>query len=216
MENELIDNDEEEGIYIKEINGKKCLHYKLDYEGIKFLKEPKFLKWLNSQKKEIGKKDYLYMCKHCNIFIYPEIHNFKCCFYSSYDPICLCCGSIFHGNSYCCPKRGLIEVSQMYILDGRYTCNLREGDGVIECLKSIPLIFNLVSIGTVYFGLFLHRRYKDGKSGCSCYETKGTKCSNIAINIGFGFVLILSLVYFIPFIIIYFIYLLYSSFQFYL
>ena len=52
MENELIDNDEEEGIYIKEINGKKCLHYKLDYEGIKFLKEPKFLKWLNSQKKK--------------------------------------------------------------------------------------------------------------------------------------------------------------------
>ena len=207
MENEIIDNDEEEGIFIKEINGKKCLHYKLEYEGTKFLKHPKFIKWLNGQKNEIGKKDHLYRCKYCNIFIYPEIDDFNCCNHTTYDPICLCCGSIFHGNFYCCSRRGLIEVSKRYILDGRYTCNLKKNDGLFDCMKSIPFIFNLVFIGTFYFGLFFHRKYKDGKRGCSCYETKGTKLSRLAAFIGFSFVFVLSLVYFIPFVIIYIIYL---------
>ena len=209
MENDLIDNDDEERIYIKEISGNKCLHYKLKYEGVKFLKEPKFVKWLNEQKKEIGKVDYILFCRRCNIFIYHKNIDFKCCQYTTYDPICLYCGSIFHGDSYCCSRRGLEEVSSRYILDGRYTCNIKEGEGVLECLKSIPFIFNLVFIGTIYFGLFLHRRYKDGINGPSSYEIKGTKCSTIAIFIGFAFVLILSLVFFIQFIIIYFIYLIF-------
>ena len=161
------------------------------------------------KKKEIGKDDYILRCNHCNIFIYHKNADFKCCHYTTYDPICLYCGSFFYGESYCCLRRSLEEVSSRYILDGRYTCNIKEGDGVLECLKSIPFIFNLVFIGTIYFGLFLHRRYKEGANEYSSYEVKHTKCSNMAIFIGFAFVLILSLVYFIQFIIIYFIYLIF-------
>ena len=62
------------------------------------------------------------------------------------------CGNIFEGNSYWSIKIGIIEVSDRYILDGAYTCNIKKDYGIFECLKSIPFKFKLVFIGTIYFG----------------------------------------------------------------
>ena len=207
MENVIIDNDEEEGIYIKEINGKKCLHYKLEYERITFLKDPTFVKWLNEQKDEIGEIDHIYMCRVCNIFVYYKGTDYKCCNHFNYITICLYCGSFYEIDNYCCLRRGLIEISSRYLLNGIYTCNLKDGEGILGCIKSIPFIFYLSFISTFYFGLFLHRKYKNIKAKFSSYGRKDTKFSHIAFNIGLMFILVISLVYSIQFIILYFIYL---------
>ena len=205
MENEIIDN-EEEGIYIKEIEGIKCLHYKLEYKDSKILNDPRFLKWLNDEKK--SKKSYLSMCTKCNTFKYTG-ENIKCCNHPYFEPICTSCGRRFAGDSYCCAKRGIVEVSSRYILDGSYTCGLY-GDRLFNCFKAIPFIFNLVFIGTLYYGIFLHRSLKNNKRNnkkISSYEQIDTACGTIAINISFLCILVLSFVYFLPFIPIYFIYL---------
>ena len=207
MENDLLDN-EEDGIYTKIICGKKCLHYKINYNGLKFLKDPRFIKWLNEQKELIGKRYKLGMCKSCNFFVYyKDFRGFKCCFSSNHTRVCLYCGNFYAGGSYCCAKTGLIEVSSRYILDGRYTCNIKKRGGALECLKSIPFVFNLVFIGTFYFGIFFHRKIKMGEKDISSYEHRGTKCGNYAAYISFSVILVIAFVYFIPFNIIYFIYL---------
>ena len=133
MENELLDN-EEDGIYTKEICGKKCLHYKINYNGLKVLEDPRFNKWLNEQKSLIDKGYYLSMCKKCNIFVYYKVlKDFICCSSPNTALVCLYCGNFYSGESYCCAKTGLIEVNKNYILNGNYTCNYKEGDK--ECIK---------------------------------------------------------------------------------
>ena len=52
MEYSLVDS--EEGIYIKNINGINCLHYKIDYSEQNFFKDNRFKNWLNE---EIKKKE---------------------------------------------------------------------------------------------------------------------------------------------------------------
>ena len=208
MENNLIENDEETRIYIEEICQKRCLHYKFNFKGENIFKNQKFLKWLNEEKIRKGKKGTIYICENCNIFIYEEfLKDFHCCENSLIHMLCEYCGKIYYGQSYCCAINGLINVSEEYFLDGRYTCNFKKTDGFLECIKSIPFVFNLVFIGTIFFGLYLKRTSKKGKEYYSTYESNDSK-SMVFVIISFMLSnLILSLIYFFPFFIIYIIYL---------
>ena len=45
-----------------------------------------------------------------------------------------------------------------YLLDGYYTCNTNNTDGLIECAKAFPLVFHIAFSATIFCALFLHRR----------------------------------------------------------
>ena len=212
MEYSLVDS--EEGIYIKNINGINCLHYKIDYPEQNFFKDNRFKKWLNEEIKKKGKTDYIFMCTKCNIFAYlsgnDEIMSFYHCNDSSLSSmklLCLYCRKTFSAGKYCCARRGIISDFQDYLLDGCYSCIFTKNSDLRDCIKSIPFIFNLIFIGTIFYGLFLHRKIKVGNDKYINYEIKGTKLSGISIVFAALFFLIHSFVYFFSFSIIYFIYL---------
>ena len=118
--------------------------------------------------------------------------------------ICEYCGRIYYGQSYCCPITGLFGVSSEYILDGRYTCDYTKTDGKFNCFKSIPFLFNLVFIGTIYFGFFMKRTLKHGEKYYSTYETDDRSNGKILVYFFFFlFTLAMSIIYFFPFFIIY-------------
>ena len=208
MENSLTENSEERRIYIEEICQRRCLRYKLNYKGENIFKNKKFLKWLNEEKIRKGKKGTIYICDKCNIFIYDEsLRDFHCCKNNLINMVCKYCGKIYYGQSYCCAINGLINVSEEYLLDGRYSCNFKNSDEGLECFKSFPLAFNLIFIGTIFFGFYLKRTSKKGKEYYSTYESNYSKSMKFVILFFVLFDIILSLIYIFPFVIIYIIYL---------
>ena len=204
MENNLINNDESEGIYTKEINGEICLHYKLDYAEQNILTNAKFKNWLQNEIRKKGKNKYLVMCKNCKMFIYLDNFissiRFDCCEKKSYLNLCLYCGSFFKEGFYCCAKNGLIRTFGSLLFNGQYS--LFKYDD-IDTMKCFPFIFHLIFIGTFYIGLFFQRKLKLYNKEYENYSTKGSSLSKI---IGILFILVQSFVYFFPFIIIYLLY----------
>ena len=212
MENTLVEY--EDNINSKEIKGITCLHYKLNYKDEIFIKNPIFKKWLNEEKRKKGNNGLLYMCEKYNFFFYfkdkNEYNSFKSGETSfNFIEICKYCYQIYYGGYYCCPIKGFKMASTEYLLDGEYTCNIMRGDGCLECVKSLPLLFNIVLIGTIYCGFFFQRRLKYQNKELTNYEQRGNKLAKLAFFIACFFFLILSFVYFIQFIFIYFIYLIY-------
>ena len=207
MENILINNDENEGIYTKDINGEICLHYKLNYANQNILTDSKFKNWLNNEIKKKGKNKYLVMCKNCNLFIYLKdslgIFYIQCCDKKNFLNLCLYCGSFFKEGSYCCVKNGLKWSFGLLLFNGKYECFKYED---VDTLKYFPFLFHLIFIGTFYTGLFLHRKLTVNNNPYENYTSKGTSISLTATLIGILFIFVQSIVYFFPFIIIYFIY----------
>ena len=198
--------DEEEQVYFQEINGIKCLHYKVKYNNQNIVKDNRFKNWLKEEINKKGKFGNLYRCNKCNLFAYVKDYKEGQLFKNSNDHSCadkyFCsyCGNIFYGDSYCCAKRGL--KSDFYI------CFFGPSSGdSLEAIKYIPLLFNIVFIGSIYFSLFLDRKLKVKYDEFSCYGFKSTKLSEFAIKIGYLFIFLNSFLYFFVFIIIYFIYL---------
>ena len=202
MENELI--ADEDKVYIKEINGIRGIHYKINYNNQNFLKDERFKKWLNEEKIKKGKSAPLYKCKNCDIFLYgeyDEVKSFPHCDKFIFDElICSFCGKLYHGYSYCCPKRGLTDDFLFFFFNTFYI-------DFLDCGKYIPLFFNIIFIGNIFYSLFLHRKYKIENNEFGCYDDKWTKPSIFTRIIALLFALILSFVYFFGFIIIYFIFL---------
>ena len=177
MENDLIDNDKD-SVYTKFISGRECFHYKLKYKGQNIFKDKSFIKWFEEQKRIYGKINNIYLCHNCNFFIYSNYSDYDCCNKKCTDYICTYCGNIFKISSYCCAMRGLFEVSHSFLLY-HYECGLTPGNPLAECLKRTPFIFNLICIGTIYWGFFLERKYKKGNYEYSNYVDKNTVGSSL-------------------------------------
>ena len=205
MENELIDVEDE--VYIKKVNGIKVIHYKENYNNQNFLKDNRFKNWLNEEimKKGInGRYNILCKCSKCDFFLYGkynEIKSFPHCDSYLFDYICSFCGKQFYSYVCCCSKRGLINF-YFYFFD---TFDI----DFLDCGKFIPLLFNFIFIGTIYFILFLHRKLNIGDHEFSTYHDKDPILSIVARIIAVFFALVFSFVYIFVFIIIYFIFLIF-------
>ena len=145
MENLNIFGDD--FIFTKKINGKLCLHYILNYNDQKILKDIRFKKWLNEEKKKIGKSYILRWCENCNFIVYlkdfKELRKFKCCDNSSSKLICLFCGKFFGYQNYCCPLCGIMGTFSELLLNGEYSWFQKDSNfGFIDKLKTIPYIFH--------------------------------------------------------------------------
>ena len=202
MENELINIEDE--VYIKEINGIKAIHYKINYNNQNILKDKIFKNWLNEEiTKKKGKKCTLYKCSKCDFFLYGkfgEIISFPHC-KANLDTICSYCGKQYHDWSFCCSKRGLMNTFFDYFFP-----TYKETD-CYDYNKLIPFLFNIFFIGMIYCSIFLYQKLKVGNEEFSCYLYKDTKLSHFAMVISVFFTLLYSLVYFFVFLIIYFLYL---------
>ena len=195
----------EEEKCIELINNESCFHdFHQGRDEGEIIKNPIFKKWLKEQIRNKGRGG-LYLCDECNIYSYLKSgKDFMCkgehC-HSKY--ICLYCGHDFYGDCYCCAKNGLKHTFRGYLFEGCYSFHLRDG------IKIIPYIFNLIFVGTIYFGLFFHRRIKYGDNKYSNYEHRKNLLPNCAFIIAILFFLVVSIVYFIPFIFIYLSYLIF-------
>jgi len=194
---------------IEIINNEVCFINTNNYLGKKLFENPLFLKWQNEEIKKKGKDGILVQCEECNIFCYLSkfANSLKCQKNHYFIPTCNYCGCTFKGDAYCCIKRSLESDFGDYLLDGFYSCNINQSDGLIECIKAAPFIFNFVFAGSLYFSLFFHRKIKLDEKVFSSYEKRQTALSNASVIIATMFFLVHSVVYFIPFIIIYLIYL---------
>ena len=167
MENILINDEEKDGIYTLEIKGRECLHYKLNFPRENVFKNPKFKNWLNKIIKEKGKIDNLRYCEKCNIFAYKEdsMFAFVCTSNCNYlTHFCFFCRKIYQDERYCCYKRGLKESFKSYLFNWEYKC-----DDWYEYIRFIPYLFNVIFIGSIFYGLFLDIRYKNENYS---YESK--------------------------------------------
>ena len=186
------------------INNETCFHdFYQDRDEGELIKNPVFKKWLKEQIRKKGRGD-LYFCKYCNIYSYLKHQkDFRCNgehWYS--ENVCLYCGQIFYLYCYCCAKYGLDYAFRLYLFEGSYSFH-RDG------IKIIPYIFNLIFVGTIYFGLFYHRRVGFENIKYLNYEHRTDIIPRIAFIIATLFFLVISLVYFIPFIFIYLFYLIF-------
>ena len=206
-------NDEQHNIYTKEIDGVIFIHCKTQYENENILKIPAFKKWLDGEIKKAGKYigDYNFKkCDNCDFFHFTNFFGkyVICCENHHYQNICRFCGSIFYEHSYCCIKCTLYNDFSEYLLNDFYSCNICQSDGLLQCIKSLPLAFHLTFSGTFIYALFLHRKGTDHEDIRSSYKYKGTSLSELAMYIMYMLILVYSLVYFIPLSIIYILYLL--------
>ena len=122
----------------------------------------------------------------------------NCCQNPYHQYICEYCGSVFYGHSYCCIKQGIESDFGEYLLDGYYSCNRNQTDGLIECGKSLPLVFQIAFLASLFCALFLHRRATNERGGkYSCYMNRDTMLANIAKFLIIFFILIYSLIFWI-------------------
>ena len=201
MENAL--NCEENNLYTEEINNTIVLRYKLAYFSKNYFEQPIFKKWLEEEIKKNEKEDKkkrLFKCRNCNCFIYDidYINNIKCCEKPYFQYICRLCGSVFYGHSYCCLKKALKSDFGEYLLDGYYTCNTNNTDGLIECAKAFPLVFHIAFPATIFCALFLHRRGSNFSDVDSCFESRLTTLSNVAKIIMYLLIFLYAILFFLP------------------
>ena len=118
------------------------------------MENPLLLKWQNEEIRKKGKDGILAQSEECNIFCYLNKfdNSFKCQKNNYFIPTCNYCGCTFKWDAYCCIKRSL-EFGD-YLLDGFYSCNINQSDGLIERIKVDLFIFYLFLLGLyilVYF-----------------------------------------------------------------
>ena len=204
MENELV--GEENNIYTEEINNKIVLRYKLKYFSKNYMEQPIFKNWLN---KEMKKYDYKYLskCRDCNCFVFGGSGKVKCCENPYFESICMNCGSVYYGHSYCCLKTAIKSDFGEYLLDGYYTCNRDNTDGLIECAKAFPLVFHIAFTATTFCALFFHRRGTNRDNINSSFASRLTKLSKYAVIIMHLNIVFYTLLFFIPLSFVHLIYL---------
>jgi len=202
MENKLI---EDELIY-EEINGVKGLKYKLQYSNTKVGKDPIFKKWLSSEKLSKGDNGIVCYCKNCNLFIYLQNKNeinetaTKCCNSFGYGYICNYCGEIFFISSLCCIKNGLKNEFEEFIFSIKF-------NQISEYFIFFPIITYFIFFLILFSALFYDRKAKIGDDEFSSYSEKDTKLQKFGQSVVGISLIIYSLIYTIPFLILYIIFL---------
>ena len=197
MENSII--DEEKNLCTEIMNNVRVLRYKQKYAGENYFKDPVFKKWFEEEFEKKGDKAYFGMCKHCNIFYILDRHeNIHCCDTYESESLCKYCGDIFYGHSYCCLRKALEEDFGEYLLDGYYTCNKDNTDGLIECAKVFPLVFRCAFAGTLFCAFFLHRRGTNHENINSFYSDRLNTLALVAQFFMYAFVFIYCLVFYFP------------------
>ena len=199
MENKLI---EDELIY-EEINIINGLKYKLQNSNTKVSEDPKIKKWLSLEKLSKGDNGIACYCIKCNLFFYFQNGNElyetkkKCCGSLNNGYICNYCGEIFFSSSLCCTKNGIKYAFKEFFSDIKFK-------EFSEYLILFPILTYIIFFFILYEALFYQRRLKIEKNEFSSYDTKQlTKLKNFAqIVIALLFVLN-SLIYAIPFLILY-------------
>ena len=199
MENKLIEDE----FNYEEINGVNGLKYKLQNSNTKVSEDPIIKKWLSSEKLSKGDNGIPCYCIKCNLFFYfrnkKELNETKkeCCESFEYGYICNYCGEIFFSFSLCCSKNGIKYAFKEFFTDIKFK-------EFSEYLILFPIMTYIIFFFIIYEALFDNRRLKVGKNEFSSYNiTKLTKLKKIAqIIIGLLF-LLNSLIYAIPFLILY-------------
>ena len=192
MENRL--SNEENGVYIKEINNITGLHYVLNYTEENIFEVPIFKKWYNNEINKKGKYGLLTFCRKCNFYFYFKEYNhkkiFKCCQdNNSLEKICSYCGKSFEYYFYCCLKRAIKEDINEYFLD------VDNDSNIYPFFNSLPIIFQFSLARTIFNILYIHR-IKRNDFYDKIFET----------IIIYFFIIIYELIYYIPYIIIHIIY----------
>ena len=199
MENKLI---EDELIY-EEINGINGLKYKLQNPNTKVSEDPKIKKWLSLEKLSKGDNGIACYCIKCNLFFYFQNENElnenkkKCCGSFNYGYICNYCGEIFFSSSLCCTKNGIkIAFKELF--------SQIEFKEFSEYLIFFPIMTYIIFFFIIYEALFYMRRLKIGKNEFSSYGIKHlTKLKNFAHKVIALLFILNSLIYAIPFLILY-------------
>ena len=102
---------------------------------------------------------------------------------------------LYSSGCYCCNKRGLKESFKEYLLDFYRKCG-----NIEENIRFIPFTFNALFIGTIFYGLFLHRRFRNENFS---HESRENSYKGFLVYILSLIFLTESFVYFFHFIIIY-------------
>ena len=148
MENPIIEGENS----IELINNEFCFHGLYHgSDGGSIIKNPKFQKWLKEQIRKKGKGGELYLCDKCNIYCYLKYgtkfeDNER---HSIFNYVCMYCGHVFFGGSYCCAKNGLKCSFRDYLFQGSYAFTAE------HILKVIPYIFNLIFVKKSIYGFYI-------------------------------------------------------------
>jgi len=198
MENILDDE-----IEYKTINKIKALYFEINYPTIKIINQPKFKKWLESQKMERGNNGYVGYCQKCNLFFYfvdkMEEINTNCGYDHYFGKICNDCGEIYDNYSYWCIKKGIIGTLKEILFDGYY-CS---GSGIFTKIKLIPFIFIYFFSWSIIFGIFFNRKKKINNNMFANYIFNANCRRNLTIIIADLIVFLHSLIFMITFQILY-------------
>ena len=202
MENKLIEDE----LNYEEINNLKGLKYILQYSNTKVSEDPIIKKWLSSEKLAKGDNGIACYCQKCNLFFYFQNENElnetkkKCCDSLFYGYICKYCGEIFFRNSLCCLKNGMNETFKKFI----FTIDFNECS---QYIILFPIITYLIFFISLYGALFYFRRTTVDNNEFSCYDQRGTKLWYFGqVIVGLSLILY-SLIYAIPFLILYIVFL---------
>ena len=201
MENKLIEDE----LTYEEKNGVKGLMYKLQNFNTKVSEDPKIKKWISSEKVSKGDNGIACYCTKCKLFFYfqneNELNRTKkvCCSSTEYGYICKYCGKIFLSSSFCCSKNGIKCAFKEFFSEIEFK-------EFSEYLILFPIITYLIFVLFFYEGLFYQRRLKIGKNEFSTYENKNRTKLLFFGQVVVGLLFLLnSLIYAIPFLILYFI-----------
>ena len=211
MENLLLDNE----IEYKTINHINALFFKINYPTIKIMNQPKIKKWLEFQKIERGNNGFISYCRECNLFFYfmnekeEDETKGKCCGEYCFGRICNYCGEIYFEDSFCCIINGIIERFKYAIFDGNYTC---KGE-IYDKIKLIPFLFIIFCAFNLLFAIFINKRMTiNGEIFSSFGEKDDWKVNCVYIFITL-LVLLYSLIFMIPFLLLYQFYLFFILIQ---
>ena len=124
----------------------------------------------------------------------------KCCDSYSYGYICKYCGKIFYDSSFCCPKNGI----KFSFEDVFFNIEFNE---IPQYFLLFPIITFIIFFFSLYGALFYFRRTTVDNNEFSCYDQRGTKLWYFGqVIVGLSLILY-SLIYAIPFLILYIVFL---------
>ena len=201
MENKLISDE----LNYEEINKVKGLKYILKYSSQKVSEDPIIKNWLSSEKLSKGENGIVCYCLKCNLFFYFKNENElnetkkKCCDSYSYIYICKYCGKIFFDSSFCCLKNGII-----FSLEETFF-NI-EFNEIPQYFLLFPIITCIIFLFSLFGALFYFRRTTIDNDDFSYYDQRDSKLWYFGQIVVFLSLILYSLIYAIPFLILYIIF----------
>ena len=201
MENCLVKDE----IFTTKINNETALHYEKNIADKKLYIDPLFNKWLTEQKEKKGKNGLLCHSSKDKLYFYFESINdendIKKMGYSFFY-ICEYCRSIYHYDSYCCNKNGLIKELRRYLF---YTEHSGKIDDMLW-LRAFPFVFRYLFCLSMILGLYGHRKVIYENSIYYGYDVRGYCFTTTFLLIMVPFIILYSFVYYFPYIILHLIY----------